>query len=67
MFCLSLFDKHWKPKMTRAEAGLQPKTCTLDDACGDGAAPEHHTRDLITRVLNPGFYVYIECRRFYQR
>ena len=20
MFCLSLFDKHWKPNMTRAEA-----------------------------------------------
>ena len=33
MFCLSLFDKHWKPNMTRAEAGRH----------GPSTPPPHHT------------------------
>ena len=30
MFCLSLFDKHWKPKMTRAEADVLVDTCIAE-------------------------------------
>ena len=30
MFCLSLFDKHWKPKMTRAEADALVDMCIAE-------------------------------------
>jgi 20S proteasome subunit beta 4 len=30
MFCLSLFDKHWKPKMTRAEASDLVDKCIAE-------------------------------------
>ena len=30
MFCLSLFDKHWKPKMSRAEADVLVDQCIAE-------------------------------------
>mmetsp|Transcript_9024 Transcript_9024/g.22623 ORF Transcript_9024/g.22623 Transcript_9024/m.22623 type:complete len:211 (+) Transcript_9024:227-859(+) len=30
MFCLSLFDKHWKPRMTRAEADVLVDKCIAE-------------------------------------
>jgi 20S proteasome subunit beta 4 len=30
MFCLSLFDKHWKQKMTRAEADALVDMCIAE-------------------------------------
>lgn len=30
MFCLSLFDKHWKPKMSRAEAADLVDKCIAE-------------------------------------